>query len=73
MMGIYEKTKLEIACYASCLYKAHETELLIRKFLPIFYRKSDKKSMILNKKKGFNCEENDFPHKNAAALYCCSI
>jgi len=41
---------------AGYLDKAHETELLIRKFLPIFYRKEGEKSTILNKKKRFNCE-----------------
>jgi len=43
---------LKSLSFVSLLNKAHETELLFRKFLPIFYRKVCKKSMILNKMRG---------------------
>jgi len=48
----------------------HETELLAQKFLPIFYRKTGKKSTILNKKKRSIVKKMLFIHtkKDTAGL-----
>jgi len=51
---------------AAQLDKVHETELLAQKFLPIFYRKTGKKSTILNKKKGSIVKKMLFAHTKPA-------